>query len=451
LTEPGETSFTRAAFAAALAALALAGAISASYGPLLRPVTDRFGVSLPVAGTLISINFAGGLVGTLGALAGFTRAPRRPIATFALGVLGLGCLSIAAARAWPELAIGVFLTGIGFGATDFSLNQMAAQSGAGRAVRLTLLNAAFGTGAVLGPAIIGWLGLRALTVGFAVAAGWAWVMAAGVLGITTSVPAGGGRAGSADGGAGAGADGEPGRPRWRRVRRRRVRRRRVGQRRVGQRRVGQRRLRRRRLRRPSWVVAGVALAFLLYVACEASVAGWIPAHLVALGYRSRLATAATSGFWAAMVIGRLVTVPLSRAVAASRIVLAACPLLTLALALAAVRPIAPGCYVAAGFIAAPIWPIGLDWVVATFPGHRSATSWALVAAFAGGIAGPATVAGVVSIAGVHAVPAVLTAFAGATTLAFLAIWQTGRRLVRTPPSRPTPPSTGCGQGAPGTV
>ena len=446
MTEPGETSFTRAAFAAALGALALAGAISASYGPLLRPVTDRFGVSLPVAGTLISINFAGGLAGTLGALAGFTRAPRRPIATFALGVLGLGCLSIAAARAWPTLAIGVFLTGVGFGATDFSLNQSGARSGAGRAVRLTLLNAAFGTGAVLGPAIVGWLGLRALTVGFALAACWAWAMAAGVLGITTAPPPHGGSgdgaadrpepaahdaAGSADGGAAGGAEGAGGAgsdaegaggadgdadgPRWRRA------------------------------GRPSRVVVLVALAFLLYVGCEASVAGWIPAHLVALGYPSRLATAVTSGFWAAMVVGRLVTVPLSRAVAASRIVLAACPLLTLALALTAVRTIAPACYVAAGFIAAPIWPIGLDWVVAKFPGYRSATSWALTAAFAGGIAGPATVAGVVSIAGLHAVPAVLAAFAGATTLGFLAIWRTGRRLLR------TPPSTGCGQGALGTV
>lgn len=425
MTEPGETSFTRTAFAAALGALALAGAISASYGPLLRPVTHRFGVSLPVAGTLISINFAGGLAGTLGALAGFTHAPRRPIATFALGVLGLGCLSIAAARAWPTLAIGVFLTGVGFGATDFSLNQAGARSGAGRAVRLTLLNAAFGTGAVLGPAIVGWLGLRALTVGFAIAAGWAWAMAIGVLGITTAVPARGDAGSGADGGpepavhdaaGGAGnagrSAGGPGR---------------------------------RRARRPSWVVVLVALAFLLYVGCEAGVAGWIPSHLVALGYPSRLATAVTSGFWAAMVVGRLVTVPLSRAVAASRIVLAACPLLTLALALAAVPAIAPGCYVAAGFIAAPIWPIGLDWVVATFPGYRSATSWALIAAFAGGIAGPAAVAGVVSIAGVHAVPAVLTAFAGATALAFLAIWRTGRRLPR------TPPSTGCGQGAPGTA
>jgi MFS transporter, FHS family, glucose/mannose:H+ symporter len=441
LTEPGETSFTRAAFAAALGALALAGAIDAAYGPLLRPVTHRFGVSLPVAGTLISINFAGGLAGTLGALAGFTHAPRRPIATFALGVLGLGCLWIAAARGWPALTIGVFLTGAGFGATDFSLNQIGARSGAGRAVRLTLLNAAFGTGAVLGPAAVGWLGLRALTVGFAVAAGWAWVMAAGVLGITTAGPASGGlddvperaegaagggaeaaAGGGAEAAAGGGAADETGGGTF-------------GRDNPGRRRAG----------RPSWVEVLVALAFLLYVGCESGVAGWIPAHLVALGYRSRLATAVTSGFWAAMVVGRLVTAPLSRAVAASRIVLAACPLLTLALALTAVPAMAPACYVTAGFIAAPIWPIGLDWVVAAFPGYRSATSWALTSAFAGGIAGPAAAAGVVSIAGVRAVPVVLTFFAGGTSLAFLAIWRTGRRLLR------TPPSTGCGQGAPGTA
>jgi fucose permease len=203
--------------------------------------------------------------------------------------------------------------------------------------------------------------------------------------------------------------------------------------------------RRRRAARPYRAVAVVALAYLLYVGCESGVAGWIPAHLEGLGYSPRLATAVKSGFWAAMTVGRLLTAPLSRAVAAPGMVLAACLLLTLALALTAVPAIAPACYVAAGFAAAPIGPIGLDWVAATFTGYRAATSWALAASFAGGIAGPAVVAGVVSMAGLHAVPAVLTAFAGATTLAFLAIWRSGRRLPR------TPPSTGCGQGAPGTA
>ena len=418
-----ETRFTRVAFATALGALALAGAIDAAYGPLLRPVTHRFGVSLPVAGTLISINFAGGLTGVLCALTAFSRAPRRPIATFALGVLGLGCLAIALARAWPTLAIGVFLTGAGFGATDFSINHLGARTRArGRAARLTLLNAAFGAGAVLGPVAVAALGGRALSLGFAVAAAAAWAMAAGVLGITTAAPAPGTAAAAVVATADGTADGRPERPGG-----------------------GAGGRAQSRVARPYRAVAMVALAFLLYVGCESGAAGWIPAHLEGLGYSPRLATAVTSGFWAAMTVGRLVAAPLSRAVAAPWIVLAACPLLALALALTAVPAIAPACYVAAGFAAAPIWPMGLDWVAAIFTGYPAATSWALAASFAGGITGPAVVAGVVSIAGLHAVPVVLTAFAGATTLAFLAIWRSGRRLLR------TPPSTGCGQGAPGTA
>jgi FHS family glucose/mannose:H+ symporter-like MFS transporter len=383
LTEPGETSFTRGALTAALGALALVGAIDAAYGPLLRPVTQRFGVSLPVAGTLISINFAGGLTGVLCALAGFRHAPRRPIATFALGVLGLGCLTIAVARGWPALTAGVFLTGAGFGATDLSINQLGARTRArGRAARLTLLNSAFGVGAVLGPAAVGVLGVRALTLGFAVAAAAAVVMAVGVLGISTAAPA------ASEPERAASADGAPGR---------------------------------RRTGRPYRAVAVVGLAYLLYVGCESGVAGWIPAQLVALGYSARLGTAVTSGFWAAMTLGRLVAAPLSRAVASHRIVLVSCLLLTLALALTMVPAIAPACYVAAGCAAGPIFPIGLDWVAATFAGYRPATSWALTGSFAGGVVGPAAVAGVVSVTGLHAVPAVLTALSGATFLAFLAV------------------------------
>jgi FHS family glucose/mannose:H+ symporter-like MFS transporter len=413
--DPAEASFTRVAFAAALGAFLLIGAIDAAYGPLLRPVTQRFAVSLPVAGILISINFAGALTGVLCALASFRRATRRPVATFTLSVLCLGCLTVAAARSWALLSVGVFLTGAGFGGTDFSLNNLMARTRArGRAARLTVLNAAFGAGAVGGPAAVNALGGRVLTVGFAVAAAGACAAAAGVLGISAGAPAGttapaaDGPAGSPTAGttaagttaagsqaAGSGAAGSGARwGRW-----------------------------------PRAGVALVALAYLLYVGCESGVAGWIPAHLEALGYSPHLATDVTSGFWGAMTVGRLAMVPVSRTLAAHRIVLAACPLLTLALALTTVRTIAPGCYVVAGFAAAPIFPIGLDWIVAAFSGYRPATSWALTGSFAGGVAGPAVVAGVVSVAGVHAVPAVLTAFAAATFLAFLAVSRERPRLL----------------------
>jgi FHS family glucose/mannose:H+ symporter-like MFS transporter len=159
------------------------------------------------------------------------------------------------------------------------------------------------------------------------------------------------------------------------------------------------------------------------VACEASVAGWIPAQLASVGYRASFAAGVTSGFWAAMTVGRLLVVPVSRVVPAGRIVLAACVLLLAVLTLTALPVAAPAAYVAAGLAAAPVFPVGLAWVGAAFPGQRHATSWALTGALVGGVIGPAVVAAVVSVAGLPAVPAVLTALAAGTLLVFLAIWR----------------------------
>jgi MFS transporter, FHS family, glucose/mannose:H+ symporter len=124
------------------------------------------------------------------------------------------------------------------------------------------------------------------------------------------------------------------------------------------------------------------------VSCEAGTAGWIPAHLESFRYSPQLATGVTSGLWGAMAAGRILAVPASRTVAARRTVLAACPLLAITLALTAVPAIAPVCYVAAGLAAAPIFPIGLDWLAAAFPRDGPATSRALIGSFAGGIVGP---------------------------------------------------------------
>ena len=178
MTEPGEACFTRLAFAGALGAFVLIGALDAAYGPLLHPISERFGVSLAFAGTVISVNFAGALVGVLSALAGLRRVPARPVAAFAQAGVAAGCLTVAVSRSWPVLALGVFITGIGFGATDASLNQLMSRTRAyGRAARLTTLNAAFGAGAVLGPVVTGVLGSRALVLGFVIASVIACVMA----------------------------------------------------------------------------------------------------------------------------------------------------------------------------------------------------------------------------------------------------------------------------------
>jgi MFS transporter, FHS family, glucose/mannose:H+ symporter len=383
LTGPGETSFTRLAFAGSFGAFVLIGAIDSVYGPLLRPLSHRFAVSLAFAGTVISVNFTGALIGVLCALAAFRRAPTRPIATFAQAAVAAGCLTIAASRNWPVLTVGVFITGIGFGATDFSLNQLLTRTRArGRAARLTILNAAFGAGAVLGPVCVNVLGGRTLVLGFAIASVIACATSVSLIGISTTPPAADPRPDRPDRGP---ADQGPARAR----------------------------------RHPGVAVA--ALGYLLYVGCEAGTAGWIPAHLESFRYSAQFATGVTSGFWGAMAVGRILAAPASRTVAAHRMVLAACSLLAITLALAAIPAIAPVCYVAAGLAAAPIFPIGLDWLAAVFPRDGPATSWALIGSFAGGIAGPAAVAAVVWLIGVPAVPAVLSSLAAATTLAFVGL------------------------------
>jgi len=422
LSQAEETSFSRVAFVAALGAFLLIGSIDAAYGLLLRPIATRFGVSLPVAGTVISVYFAGALVSVPVVLAAFRRGPPHRVAVAALAVLAVGCLAISLAGAWLILLAAVLVSGLGFGATDFGLNQLGARTAAdGRAARLTILNAAFGAGAILGPVIVSQLGEQALTAGFAAAAGLACVLAIGLRGIRerparrvddlAAGPVGFGPLGdvplpaspepAAPAAPAAPADGPaapspgpvtPG-PQPAATTRRRG------------------------------LVALAGLSYLLYVACEASVAGWIPAQLASVGYRTSFAAGVTSGFWAAMTVGRLLVVPVSRVVPAGRIVLAACVLLLAVLTLTALPAAAPAAYVAAGLAAAPVFPVGLAWVGAAFPGQRHATSWALTGALVGGVIGPAVVAAVVSVAGLPAVPAVLSALAAGTLLVFLAIWR----------------------------
>jgi fucose permease len=412
VTPPETISFTRLAFAASLGAFIVIGATDAVFGPLLHPIASGFGVSLAAAGTVISVQFAGALTGVLGVLAILRWAPHLPIATFALTVLVAGSLTIALARTWPVLLVGVYLAGAGFGGTDFSLNTLMSRTARrGRAARLNILNAAFGAGAVLGPAVAGWLGAATLTWGFGIAAVACCALAAGLSRVRPA-PRGAGPRGAgplpapaADQDAARGLSdrpADPARPS-------------------------------RPVRRPAlgWqhgVIGAIALAYLLYVGTESGTAGWIPATLVGLHYSPRAATVVTSAFWGAMTVARLLVVPVSRVIPAPRIVLAAGALLTVALALTAIPAAAPAGYIVAGFAAGPIFPTGLDWIGTAFSGGRRATSWALLSSFGGGVAGPAAVAVAVSVAGLASVPVVLAAFAAATFGSFALIWIAGRRL-----------------------
>jgi MFS transporter, FHS family, glucose/mannose:H+ symporter len=110
-----QVSFSRWALVAAMGVFLLIGAIDAAYGPLLRTISLRFGVSLPTAGAVLSVYFAGALAGVLSALASLRRVSGRTVLVAALVTLALGCTGIAASRAWLAFLGSVLLTGTGSG------------------------------------------------------------------------------------------------------------------------------------------------------------------------------------------------------------------------------------------------------------------------------------------------------------------------------------------------
>jgi MFS transporter, FHS family, glucose/mannose:H+ symporter len=383
VSNASEVSFSRLAFVAALGVALLIGAIDAAYGPLLRIISLRFGVSLPTAGTVLSVYFAGAFTGVLGSLTCVRRVSGRAVMISGLAALALGCVGIATSRAWPGLLGSVLLTGTGFGALDFTVNRLlAATESRHRVARLNTVNAAFGAGAVAGPFAVSALKGGTLTYGFAAAAALACVLAAGQRGV---------RAAPAR---------SPGRSRPARA---------------------NRRSRSLTLTSEHGTLARLGLAYLCYVGAEAGTAGWIVAHLSALGYSVRLATTVTSGFWLALTIGRLCVAPLGNVVTLRNIVLASTALLAVCLAVAGIPVLAPAAYVAAGLAAAPIFPMGLAWAAETWPGDHRTASWALTASMLGGVVGPAIIAGAVSATSVTVVPVALSGFAALTFLMLLSI------------------------------
>src|SRR5260370_38592528 len=141
-------TLSRTAVAAIGGTFLLMGLVVAAYGPLLEHLTRRFSVSLPVAGATISVHFAGGLLGVLVAMRAIERVAARTSIMIATGLVGLACVAVAFAPAWPAFLAAVFVVGGGFGALVLGLNQAVAYSeGRRRAALLSALNGAYSAGA----------------------------------------------------------------------------------------------------------------------------------------------------------------------------------------------------------------------------------------------------------------------------------------------------------------
>ena len=342
------------------------GLVVSAYGPLLEHLTRRFAVSLPVAGSTISIHFAASMAGVLIAMRSIERLPARVTVTPAMLVVGIGCAVVAVAPAWTVFVIGVSIIGLGFGALVLSLNQVVAHSeGRRRAALLNALNGAYSAGAVAGPILVAAFAEAHFAQLYVVAGAVALALIAGAARISGRLPV---------------ATGSPS--------------------------------------RPGLLVAVFVVAFTLYVGIENGTGGWMTSHLEFTGLRSQDAATVTSGFWLALVTGRLLMALVPARVSEAHIVLAGAATATVALLIATIGVAAPVAYVLAGFALAPIFPTGIVWLAKLRSGDARATSWLFPAASVGGTLGPGAIGVVIAGFGLGAAPLVLALVGVTMTIAF---------------------------------
>ncbi|MER7921822.1 MFS transporter [Streptomyces sp. NPDC096057] len=375
--------FTRSAAVASCAGFILIGMLQALYGPAVPGLRHEFGLSPAGAGLGLSLHFTGGVAGVLAFNAIHSRISNRALLAWGYALMAVGGAGFALAPDWPLALAAAFLAGLGFGGIDYGLNQLFAVGFGDRSTAmLNVLNAHFGIGAVLGPALIAWLGPDAYPYAFGACAVPAAVLVfAGSRGVRTRV---------------SDAAPAPEKPRSPGV---------------------------------SRVLVGFLVLYVLNVAVEAGVGGWEPTHLETVGYSATVAASATSGYWLMMTAGRFLVVPVTLRHAPERILAVCATGMTVCLLLTLAEGAAPVAYAGVGLFIAPVFPTGLAWLNSALPGARRAGAWVIAASNVGGVAAPPLLGVGIEASGIHAVPLLLTVLSGASLLATLRLIRLTRRSV----------------------
>lgn len=364
--DAGSPLFSRAAVVASCVGFVLIGALQALYGPAIPAFRDAHGLSPSAAGLALSAHFVGGVAGVLGFDRLFGRVGNRALLGCSYLLMAGGAAGFALAPGWP-LALGMALVaGLGFGGIDYGLNQLFAV-GFGRrgAAMLNVLNAHFGIGAILGPALIGLVGAEHYTAVFLGFAVLTLPLVLCLAGVRDEVPPRGGAEPAATGSGGA------------------------------------------RNRSLATVLGAFVLLYVLHVGVEAGVGGWEPTHLETVGYGAATAASATSVYWLMMTVGRFLAAPLALRLPAPLIIAVSCAGMTVCLLLATVPALAPYAYAGVGLFIAPVFPTGLPWLGQAAPRARRAGALVIAASMIGGVAAGPVLGKAIELSGIRAVPLVL--------------------------------------------
>ncbi|TDC15628.1 MFS transporter [Streptomyces sp. 8K308] len=368
--------FTRPAAAASCVGFVLIGMLQALYGPAVPGLREEYGLTPSGAGLGLSLHFAGGLAGVLAFNAIHARISNRALVVASYGLMAAGGAGFALAPNWPVALAAAFLGGLGFGGIDYGLNQLFAVGfGERSTAMLNVLNAHFGIGAVLGPAVVAWLGPDDYAYAFAGCAVLAAALTLTTNGIRTRTAAGAPSEAAP-------SEAEPS-----------VK-------------LG-----------VSRVLVGFVALYILNVAVEAGAGGWEPTHLETIGYGATVAASATSVYWLMMTAGRFLVVPITLRYSPERILTVCAAGMTVCLLLTLFKGAAPLAYAGLGLFIAPVFPTGLPWLNRALPQSRRAGAWVIAASMLGGVAAPPLLGLGIEVSGIHAVPWLLTALSAASLVA----------------------------------
>jgi FHS family glucose/mannose:H+ symporter-like MFS transporter len=368
-----EVTFRPLALTSATVDLIVFGMISSLFGPLLVTLAHRFHLSIPAAGVVLSVYFVGAFFGVPIGWFAMRRFTGATVLSATLLITALGASGAAISTHWATFLASVCLLGLGFGGVDFSLISLLVRTrSSGRGRRLSVTNAGYGLGAVIGPLLVVLVrphNFRLLYVAIAVAV---IVLTLGNRGLIAPPLS------------------------------------------VEHRRSD---LVVNRTKRRS-ILGTFIVAYVFYVATETTTAGWIATHLHRIGYSASLGSVITAGFWLGLAIGRVLAGPLGRRHADHRLVLGGLGSAVVFCLIAQVAGAAPYVYPFVGLSIALVYPMGLVWYSSLCPHDDDGLALLILCMMAGGVIGPAVESLMVSSFGIHVVPVVLAGFAGLTMVAF---------------------------------
>ena len=345
----------------------LIGLEQSLFGPAFVALNGHYNLESGTVGTVVTAHFLGVTLGTLLSVLVLTRLRVRGLTLLSSALCALGLLLVGTAPSWTVALGGAFLAGLGFGSisggygTLFSSRGLNSR-GQGGSAALSLLNAFWGVGSIVGPLLANGVLERGLNLYFGSAA----LLFAGLalatlllrfpevaLGTETSAST----------------------------------------------------------RAPSFAPL---IPFMLMLCCysglEVASSSWMVTHLrVHLALEA--ANTVNSLFWVMLTAGRFLTAPLSLRFSPGQLVLGSSALVVLCTIFTAQTGAAPYAYAALGLSMAPIFPMSLAWFASRFPRLVGYTPLVIGSASLGASLFPALTGLGVSALGLSSVPWSLGLFA----------------------------------------